>query len=116
MTIGAFAAICGAGIFAGLIYDVGKVLRLLFANKILPTVVIDFITALACGGLFVAAQILFCNFALSGYAFLAYFLGLILQRTTLGFLLANHLQSVYNWFKSKKEKFAATRVGRRIFK
>ena len=114
--VGAFVALVVAGIFAGISYEMGKVARFVFKNNTVVTVLVDFVVACFAGFLFVGASFLFCDFILSGFSFIAFFTGLFLERSTLGFLLAKKIQSVYNWLTNLKNKFAQTRMGKRIFK
>ena len=116
MSLGGFFALSIAGIIAGFIYEVGVLIRFLLKNKIWFTVIVDFFVACFMGVCFVFAEFKYLNFVISFYSVSFFVFGIILERISIGFLLAKNLFRIYNYIVRLLSKFSKTKLGRKITK
>lgn len=107
MSPGAFFVLAIAGAVAGFFCEVCHFLRGMFCNKIAPTIFVDVFCGLLIGTAFFVAEFVFLNFEIYVFGVLTFLLGIFLERTTVGFLLAKLGNVLYNFFvKAKTTKFA----------
>ena len=116
MPLGGFFVLTIAGILAGFVYEIGVVVKLIFKNRIWAMVVIDFFAAAAMGALFVAAEILYLNFRIFGFGVASFVFGIVIERISIGFLLAKILSGVYNKVGKVVAKFQKTKIGTKLLK
>lgn len=116
MPLGGFFALAIAGVLAGMVYECFRTARYLFGNKVWLTVVLDLVCVCIMGSFFFVAEFKFLDFKIYGFGILAYILGIIIERSTLGFLLAKYFSYVYNWVKKIASKKPKTKLGKRLLK
>lgn len=85
-----------AGIIGGLIFDVGNFIKFLFSNKKIPSVIIDFIQTSICLVMIFIINIR-CNYGIIRiYPYLCFLLTFIIERLTIGKLIAKIYFACYN--------------------
>lgn len=116
MTIYTFVALVAFGIGSGLILEFGRAMRVIFNKNLFATVILDFVATLCVGVVFIYAQFLLCNFNLSVYSICAFVGGILIERATLGFLLAKKFKSFYTYVEMLLKRIKNTKFGKGIFK
>ena len=112
MGIGGFFVLTSAGIFAGFVYEIGLFVTRLLKNKIYIKVVCDFFAAVSMGTILVAASYHYLNFNIHIYGIMCFVLGVLIERISLGFLLAKIFYAIYNVVTKATNKLKTTKFGK----
>ena len=116
MPLGGFFALVIAGIFAGFVYEVAGLVKLICKHHILAVIILDFVAAIGFGALFVLVEYFYLDFNVTFLSVLFFALGICLERISLGFLLAKFFRYIYNEIAKVLFKFKTTRVGKKVLK
>lgn len=104
------------GILLGGIYEVGKIIRGIFKNGRIITVIVDLVVFLSSGILFFIA-VYKSNFGeIRFFEIAVFFFGFFIERKSIGFLLAKGAQLMYNYCCKIIRKLKGFRVFSKIFK
>lgn len=112
MSVGGFFVLAAAGIVAGFVYELGLFVRRLFKDNVAVSVVVDFVTAIIAGAIFVFVELKYLNFNIYGFGLASFVLGFVAERISLGFLLAKIFRAIYNVIVKLTNKFKTTKLGK----
>lgn len=116
MEIGEFFAFAIAGIIGGLFFDAGKIVRILFLNKLIVTAIIDFICIVLISFVMFFVHYKYLNFQVGIVSSGIFLLFFGIERISLGFLLAKFSSRLYNCGVKLSLKLKSTQLGKRIFR
>lgn len=85
------------GIIGGLIFDVGNFIKFLFANKKVPSVILDFIQTTICLSLIFIVNVKFNYGDLRLFPVICFLLSFTIERFTIGKLIAKIYLTCYNF-------------------
>lgn len=93
------------GIIGGLIFDIGNFIKFLFANKKIPSIIIDFIQTLTVCFILFIFNLKFNYGCIRLFPVICFLLSFIIQRLTLGKIIAKVYIICYNFFNKVIQKF-----------
>ena len=112
----AFLICLAFGAAAGLVYEAGYIVRFTGRFKIIISIIVDLLFCAAAVLLFLAAVRLSSLGAVRLYSVLGFLAGFILERLTLGYLVAKATQWVYNLLLKIYTALKKVRVFKNILK
>ena len=95
-----------AGILGGLVFDIGNFVKFLFANKKVPSVIIDFIQTIICCLMLFFVNLKYNYGLFRLFPIIIFLTSFALERFTLGKIIAKFYNLCYNFFTNLFKKVA----------
>ena len=108
-----FLVLFAFGFLSGLIFDFLKLLNYFFDNNKISRQIFTFLGVVLSFLIFVETNLWFNYGDIRFFAFFSFFLALILQRATLGKLLAKFMDKCYNFLKNLGKRIIGKLHGRK---
>ena len=86
------------GLVGGVVFDIGNFIKFLFSNKKVPSVILDIIQTALCLVLIYVVNIKFNYGELRLFPFYVFLIAFLLERFTIGKIIAKIYLSCYNFF------------------
>lgn len=104
------------GIIFGFVYEICKILKLVFKNNVFITNTANFIFFCTFGVYFCSFLMRFANGNVYLYTIFASIIGFVLEQNSFGFFFTFIYKLLYNVSRKIKNKIVSTKIGRKFLK